>query len=89
MSNRENYEDRRDFLNQRNVYGNYEQAYQRQRLEEIGATLRILGDNLNNRFEQVHVVGPQQALIQDIDVQEVVHHCFLILIQVYHLFWQR
>jgi hypothetical protein len=28
-------------------------------------------------------------LVQDIDMQEVVHHCFLILVQVYHLFWQR
>ena len=89
MSNRENYADRREFLNQRNVYDNYEQAYQRQRLEETGTTLRILGDNLNNRFERLRLVDPQQPLIQAVDLQEVVHHCFLILVQVYHLFWQR
>ena len=66
----------REFSNQEN----------NRRLREVAGNLRIIGDNLNNQYEQRRA---EQPFAQDADVEEIVHQCFVILVQLCHLFWQR
>ena len=84
-----------DGKNQKGDWGNGEQndhrngdsMYERRMINEISSRLRLLGDNLNNSYEQRNAV--EQPIVQDIDIEEIVHRCLVVLIELYNLFWER
>ena len=61
---------------------NDEQPLESERMHEISSDLRNIGDQLNDR----HL---EQNAEQDLNVDEIVRHYFEIIVQLFHLFWQR
>lgn len=61
--------------------------HQRQIINAISANLRNIGDDFNNRYGAHHMHGGEH-LAQDIDVEEIVHHCIAIVFQLYRFFRQ-
>lgn len=88
MSDGEKHDDQRGSDGE-NDHSNYELLYHRQRQLEVGSNLRIIGDNLNNRYEQLQAVELAHIHLQNIDEEEIVHHYFVILVHLFHMFWQR
>ena len=72
---------------QQNDHRNGDSMYERRMVNEISSRLRLLGDNLNNSYEQRNAI--EQPIVQDIDIEEIVYRCLVVLIELYNLFWER
>ena len=73
--------------NNQNQNRNQQLVHQRQMINAISTNLRNIGDEFNNRY-RAHNLHVGENFAQDIDVEEIVHHCVAIFFQLYRLFRQ-
>ena len=54
------------------------------RFVEIASRLVIVGDELNRRHER-----PAVEALDARDIENVVHHCFVMLFELYRFYWRH